>query len=123
MIITWFQVAASPYALGPMYGLYNSATAAAGASSSTSPLWNQWACLGPTLLAQQQLAAAAPAAALLRPLYPRLAGRFAPLSAPPHTKSSPASSPDSAREDTHSPQSPAPTSSPFASSATSHNSP
>lgn len=107
---------AAPYhALGPMYGLY-------GASSSQNPLWSQWACLGPTLLAQQQLAAANPA--LLRPLYPRLAtSRFAPYTVPQHTKPSPGSSPspDSGREDAgsprgHSPAQPSP-SSPFASAS------
>uniref|UniRef100_A0A1B6FPB7 Uncharacterized protein n=1 Tax=Cuerna arida TaxID=1464854 RepID=A0A1B6FPB7_9HEMI len=100
-----------------MYGaLYG-----ASSSGAPNPLWSQWACLGPTLLAQQQLAAANPA--LLRPLYPRLTqSRFTPYTVPPLTKPSPGSSPDSAREDRQSPQSP-PASSPFASSATSPNSP
>ncbi|XP_046675628.1 T-box transcription factor TBX20-like isoform X2 [Homalodisca vitripennis] len=112
------EVAAGPYgALGPMYGaLYG-----ASSSGAPNPLWSQWACLGPTLLAQQQLAAANPA--LLRPLYPRLTqSRFTPYTVPPLTKPSPGSSPDSAREDRQSPQSP-PASSPFTSSATSPNSP
>lgn len=104
-------VGAAPY-LSPMY-MY-------GAGSSQNPLWSQWACLGPTLLAQQQLAAANPA--LLRPLYPRLAtNRFAPYTVPQHTKPSPGSSPspDSGREDAsprHSPAQPSP-SSPFASAS------
>lgn len=87
--------AANPYsALNPMCSLY-------GASSSAGPLWSQWACIGPSLLAQQQLAAASSTSpALPRPLYPRQ--RFSPYCVPlradkPATLS-PVSSPDSLRE-------------------------
>uniref|UniRef100_A0A1B6CDH3 T-box domain-containing protein n=1 Tax=Clastoptera arizonana TaxID=38151 RepID=A0A1B6CDH3_9HEMI len=99
--------AANPYsALNPMCSLY-------GASSSAGPLWNQWACLGPSLLAQQQLAVATSSSpALPRPLYPRMPQqRFSPYCVPlradkPATLS-PVSSPDSLREAAdHSPPSP-----------------
>lgn len=92
--------AAGPYsALGPMCSLY-------GASSSTAPLWSQWACLGPSLFAQQQLAAATSASpALPRPVYPGLSQhRFAPYCIPipatdkPTATLSPVSSPDSVRD-------------------------
>lgn len=79
--------AAGPYA--PLVGgLYS----AAGASQSPSiPLWNQWACLGPSLLAaqqQHQLAVAAAAAntttvsQLVRPLAQH---RYSPYAPPPRS--------------------------------------
>lgn len=75
--------AAGPYA--PLVGgLYS----AAGASQSAGlPLWNQWACLGPSLLAaqqQHQLAVAAAAAnttavsQLVRPLAQHRYSPYAP---------------------------------------------
>lgn len=99
--------AAGPY--GAMYGLYGASSSGAGA------LWGQWACLGPAMLAQQQLNPAL--------LYPRLGQtRFAPYSlppAPPHARS-PRSSPDSVREEL---VSPAPSASPFAPGPSSPSSP
>lgn len=93
--------AAGPYAplVGGLYG--------AGASQGApGALWNQWACLGPSLLAHQhQLAAAAAAAAgphlppLARPLAHH---RYSPYGPPPQR-----SSPDtSLRDEGESPSSP-----------------
>ncbi|XP_019864866.1 T-box transcription factor TBX20-like isoform X2 [Aethina tumida] len=98
--------AAGPYA--PLMGVYG-----AGASQSTpvppGVLWNQWACLGPSLIAaqhQHQLAVAAagssqlnsPISPLARPLAQH---RYSPYAPPPR------SSPDtSLRDDRDSPSSP-----------------
>ncbi|XP_057671765.1 T-box transcription factor TBX20-like isoform X2 [Diorhabda carinulata] len=96
--------AAGPY--GPlMGGIY----AGAGASQSNPVppglLWNQWACLGPSLIAaqhQHQLAVAAAGSSQLQsPLRPLAQHRFSPYTPPQRT------SPDtSLRDDRESPNSP-----------------
>lgn len=110
--------AAGPYAplMGGLYGASGSqASAAAAAAAGVPPgvLWNQWACIGPSLLAaqqqqqQHQLAVAvaggsqltsSPVSPLARPLVQH---RYSPYAPPPR------SSPDtSLREGQESPHSP-----------------
>lgn len=98
--------AAGPYAplMGGLYG----ASASQGSPVPPGVLWNQWACLGPSLLAaqQHQMAVAAagssqlqsPISPLARPLAQH---RYSPYAPPPR------SSPDtSLRDDRDSPSSP-----------------
>lgn len=98
--------AAGPYVplMGGLYG----ASASQGSPVPPGVLWNQWACLGPSLIAaqQHQLAVAAagssqlqsPISPLARPLAQH---RYSPYAPPPR------SSPDtSLRDDRESPSSP-----------------
>ncbi|XP_067006777.2 T-box transcription factor TBX20 [Anabrus simplex] len=116
--------AAGPYGplMGPMCSLYGAAAGPGGGGSPVPPgvLWSQWACLGPSLLHAQHLAAAAASSshsqasstppALPRPLYPpqlSAAGlaqhRFSPYGSPATSAAirrtlSPVSSPDSLQD-------------------------
>lgn len=97
--------AAGPYAplMGGLYGAGGSQSA----SLPTGVLWNQWACLGPSLLAaqhQHQLAVAAGTSQLSSPISPLARPlaqhRYSPY-APPSR-----SSPDTSLQGRESPNSP-----------------
>lgn len=106
--------AAGPYAplvntMGSLYAPTSGGAPTGGPAASGVPpgvLWSQWACLGPSLLHQHQLAVAAAAsssaaaaaahAAQLSPLARPLAQhRYSPYATPtPASRTSPVSSPD-----------------------------
>ncbi|XP_022912813.1 T-box transcription factor TBX20-like [Onthophagus taurus] len=106
-----FLRAAAAAAAGPYGTLMGGLYGAGGSQTTAVPpgvLWNQWACLGPSLLAaqhQHQLAVAAagssqltsPISPLSRPLAQH---RFSPYVPPPR------SSPDTSLRDDHEPSSP-----------------